>query len=134
MISLTELRIGNWVSHKGEQIVVDSINDKGVNITVSKDEPPVVDTFYAKDISPIIITEKHLKDFGLKLINETLELKSYANPDIVITYLKTKMSTMEIGAPPKFMINCTSMRYVHQLQNLYFALLGKELKVEIIKP
>ncbi len=116
MIRPSELRIGNWVTSKhGYDMEV---------TTVSKYKDLGLDTDFSK---PIPLTEEWFERFGFKLEkwyisgNKAFE---YKLRDFTISKLE-----LELGV---FMVNTkqrASIKYVHQLQNLYFALVGEELKL-----
>jgi hypothetical protein len=105
-----ELRIGNWINN-GEQ-----------NIRVSA-------TAFNTDIShckPIELTEEWLLKFGLEKISIwTFSLNLVGNLDLIY-YSGEKGWSVGLKSYSDF----SNLKYVHQLQNLYFALTGKELKIK----
>ena len=72
--------------------------------------------------TPIPITENWLKDFGFENINT---LNYQLNKFIVWTNIKTKELVFRSYYQPDVII-----KHVHQLQNIYFALTGKELTID----
>jgi len=82
------------------------------------------ETFSQMDefIKPIPITEKWLKDFGFKRQNN-----AWNGPH------KDDFSLWNPIGETDFTLNdtvlCPKVDYVHQLQNLYYTLTGKDLKV-----
>lgn len=107
-----ELRIGNIVNFGlvSEPIKITKVNPDSVNILMAE---------------PIPLTEEWLLRFGF----ETNEWDSNAsfrmmigNNDYTIVFYRNNISFCEIGD-----IFAKDIYYVHQLQNLYFALTGKEL-------
>lgn len=123
MINDKELRIGNTILCKGNEIEIDSIDLSGVN---SYHDEGIGGTNYEdddngrfEDCEPIPLTEGWLIKLGFdKFPHSTLWdtdkfwAGRFENGVLKISYL-------EIG-----------VKYVHQLQNLYFALTGEELTIK----
>ena len=101
-----ELRIGNWVKRKGLVVQCDHMS---------------VDNCYSwpEQYEPIPITEEWLVKFGFE------EVKRYGDGvwrvhDFILIFYPDEC----------FLCDCdidVKIKHVHQLQNLYFALTGKEL-------
>lgn len=117
-----ELRIGNWINvdSYGEQQVVDVMCD-GINT-------PNLEGVHYGLISGIPLTEEWLLKFGLQNEsylpvyeierNSLFAIKKWEERNQIIFYVfwgDNKLSNIEV-------------KYAHQLQNLYFALTGKELE------
>lgn len=115
----TELRLSNYITDKSGNIIqVESISKEGVMVFINE--------MWIEDLKPIELTEQWLIDFKFSMTTfhdgvliwrkEPLEfwtqnelwLNKIYDEDIVIK--KTPM-----------------VKFVHQLQNLFFALTGKEL-------
>lgn len=103
-----ELRIGN-VTDKG---IIKNFYESGIHVGYGK-------CFGFNEIDPIELTEHWLLKFGFEKLNYTYLAKGLAvhNHDIVSFYMLYEQ-------------NRTYIKYVHQLQNLYFALTGEELKIK----
>ena len=120
MIKANELRIGNYYKHPT------SIND----FDVMEDIDFI--SVMVNQFKPIPLTEewllrlgftRHHEDYG----NDIVMLKSCVHqPREGMTY---KIYPDELGSAemPK---NAKRIKYVHQLQNLYFALTGEELTLK----
>ena len=110
-----ELRIGNWVE------IIDS---EGVYTTVTKSTFDCdVEVFY----EPIQITEEWLLKFGFKRTFEKLK-GCYVDKHGKYMLCDNNENGFDIyifGYDEDLYIN--SINYIHQLQNLYFALTGEEL-------
>ncbi len=104
-----ELRIGNYYLHKNDLLQIDdaySIYEKSKII---------------KEIKPIPLTEEWLLKFGFE--ENTSSWTNWEKPN----YSK------EVRLRKAFdylTFNSKRIDYVHQLQNLYFALTGEELQYE----
>jgi hypothetical protein len=115
MIKANELRLGSWV------------NDAGVNIKVDKSYMSyLLDYPNNKRTKPIPLTPEILEKLGFVYRQDTgywkihdlifgRDIKPYFS-----LYLKMRVAT--------------SIQYLHQLQNLYFALTGEELEVKLTEP
>lgn len=114
-----ELRIGNWIKHlKEEETVWSTQSPDGIN--------SMPEGWY----EPILITEEWLVKFRWK--KDNYELHWIENKGIEL-WTKRCMPKdrwvydVSIGELFKGEHLCY-IKYVHQLQNLYFALTGEELK------
>jgi hypothetical protein len=111
-LQANELRIGNWVEHNQPK--------RGYYTTVQKSTFSVN---VEKLFKPIPITERWLLSFGFQkgrfdYLKNNLEISKLNNGifDAYCTDLESSVFISEI-------------KYVHQLQNLYFALTGEELTI-----
>ncbi len=104
----TELRLGNWIiDPEGKEVQVDEIGGY---------ENPL--SLFMGMYKPIPLTEEWLKKFGWSNFSASLWAK-----DLIWD------SNFDNGIL-EFSIIEVSVKYVHQLQNLYFALIGKELEIK----
>lgn len=110
----TELRIGNYV-YPGEDEFEDNafVVDAGDILACRKG------TYKYK---PIPLTEEWLVKFGFKQCGEWFILNGFLHQNIAISIIHRKTT---FGDNEEYEIE--NIKYVHQLQNLYFALTGKEL-------
>ena len=121
-MKVNELRIGNWVETPyNESIQIIMVNKGYVmdyfNEMISLDE-----------INAIPLTEEWLDRFGAEKVNEISE---YFDGEDMYSY-----ELYLDGAECLFDRKCNCqpyehIKYVHQLQNLYFALTGEELKQNV---
>ena len=79
------------------------------------------------DCQPIPLTEEWLLKFGFVDKNYTLELKA-KRKTIVFNWFSKVVSTGKRSG--YYSRKYRHIKYVHQLQNLYFALTGEELEVK----
>lgn len=133
MIDVRELRINNYVLCKNEVCRVNMIN-RGDIVEVSTIDSDSVRECFVEDILsdriyPIPLTEELLLKCGFKKINHisgysffSMERnnKNGANIDIYKSYSTVGSNT-----------SVPHIQFLHQLQNIYFALTGKELEVTI---
>ncbi|HEY9701610.1 MAG TPA: hypothetical protein V6C58_04150 [Allocoleopsis sp.] len=103
MISANELRIGNWVKYDNRYFQIHSIAD--IFPTLNTDEFGIGIVDY-NNIEPAEITTEILEAAGFE---NKMEL-----------YFNGKWTNIEI-------------KYLHQLQNLYHALTGEELEIQLNK-
>ena len=123
-VSVTDFRIGNLIQRNGVICTVELINGETEEIYfLGKD-------FYYSDnviyIEPIQITEEWLLNFGFVLYGKEATdsnspsdwywiKKGFKFSIDNLTYLNNQLGV--------------KIKYVHQLQNLYFALVGSELQI-----
>ena len=121
-MDVKELRIGNWVYFKfkdtGFGNVMICANDFKVMDRISTDD---IDTHY----NPISLTEEWLLKFGFKK-QWTISGNLYS--------IKLSKGFISIYSfeDDSYKLDCANLcisafKYIHQLQNLYFALTGQEL-------
>lgn len=119
----SELRIGNYVKcecldFEEDYIQLDNIHQKG---TIKNDNP-----YSIVELKPIPLTEEWLIKFGFKIYGKDDIPNSPSDWNwgkigfnISLTYETKKVQYTNIN-----------LEYVHQLQNLYFALTGQELIIK----
>ncbi len=115
MLKASELRIGNLVMFDKELIDLGWINLKDLS-----NELPITNALY----KPIQLTEEWLVKFGFETNNWT----DNGHP---IYYGWNKSGFLLEGKLPNLSLDGSNneliIKHVHQLQNLYFSLTGKEL-------
>lgn len=121
MIHEKELRIGNWVNF---------IPDNGDFIVSSIDASnrlsKTINGLCPDDIKPIPLTDKILLKCGFE-INKT-HCTKWINDINTFIISERKNKTWFLCDTD---VN-TSFKYLHQLQNLYFALTQKELEIKFL--
>jgi hypothetical protein len=117
-----ELRIGNWVKgdYSGEkQATIENISDlQNGNVY----------------LSPIPITEEWLKRFGFKIYDDcyaAIDLRGRYNRKLIICLDEHNIwciaPSMNDFYTDDYFTDDIELPYIHQLQNLYYALTGQEL-------
>lgn len=110
MIQANELRIGNWVK-------------SGIEYQIKASD--FINTDFEK-ICPILLSELVLEKCGFE--KESFE-GSWSNGNFLIGYITTdEHLQMEYMLPFVSGWQTIDLRYLHELQNLYFALTGQELQ------
>jgi hypothetical protein len=113
MIQANELRRNNLVNYKKNINKISSISEAFVMLESYECCSALVGY---EDVKPIPITKEWLLKFGFK---------------DALNYFKIKHFRIIMLEDRYFFDNIplTEIKYIHQLQNLYFALTGKELKL-----
>lgn len=150
-MNANELRIGNLVKinndllpeTKGQVYSVYGINERfdkefpeSANVVSLRHESRntrYVRTYNQFDefVEPIPLTEEWLVKFGFEKVNDnfmTIESYHYENKNCWI-YLIADGFELELNTLSERNNLCRTYKYVHQLQNLYFALTGEELTI-----
>lgn len=121
-----ELRIGNWLLHKLEnkphQITTISRHPEHDSYLVLFGYIPQCSLEF---MDPIPLTEEWLLRFGF--IDGNLELNMDSDTGCIDTIY---FNEGYIGTSSSEYYGRHNIKYVHQLQNLYFALAGEELKTK----
>jgi len=110
----SELRIGNYVYFHGDVEEINMVDGDGL---IGREEQP---SCPIKEFEPIPLTEEWLLKFGFEermfgWWSSVLFLRTANRNGYFYDWQKTNENAG------------TNIEYVHQLQNLYFALTGKEL-------
>lgn len=129
-LKATELRIGNWISYRGEKnLVVVSIQSPwrsiqteryiGSGIYVGSDD--------LMDYEPIKITEDWLFKFGFEKDKKGYFIKNaLISNGLIISAIQIR-DVFSIGVSGPFGLVSVKIKYIHQLQNLYHSITGEDL-------
>jgi hypothetical protein len=120
MIKENEIRIGNWV--------IDNTREKSRYIKLDSNEVyELIGTGNWDYIEPIPITPSILEKAGFEL-----ELKFESGDYWFHEKMRTfAASRMYIYLPYSLFDSMAPCKYVHQLQNLYWVLVGEELEISL---
>lgn len=127
----SELRIGNYVSDRHAS---DSFFAVVKKLDYSRCYYGSFHSAYS-DLKPIPLTEEWLLRFGLSLVEgrtgkKYLFLNGFWHLVNDLYYQNGAVYIAEYWGENMHPITQTSIQYVHQLQNLYFALTGEELELK----
>jgi hypothetical protein len=106
MIQENELRIGNWMNINGYPYQLSRLDFA---------------EYLCDDFDPILLTPEILEKFGLNGTKIDFEKSIKINVSLSNNVVYIGNATSTSGTVVK------DIKYLHQLQNLYFALTGKEL-------
>ncbi len=111
-----ELRIGNW------------LNYKGIDIEWAIEDFAEVEKAGILEVTkPIPLTPEWLEKFGFEDIEEELILDLGGNELVQTRFMDLWIIRDFWERKTSITINEESLKYVHQLQNFYFAFTGNEL-------
>lgn len=144
----SELRIGNIVCLKGypdNQIIIDGIqsgkydsDQNGINLYLGGDSygvTPYMSALYSFDqIESIPITEDWLIKFGFELYQrieeyDEVQYRRLLFSEFIYVRIYTDGRAKTYACLPGLYTDAPC-QFVHQLQNLYFALTGEELTIK----
>lgn len=145
MIAANELKIGNWVIISGEYIKVENIDETGINCNVSGGyyagdfEREYDGTFEdwkhwssGKQIEPISLTPDILEKAGFETDDTTFWIEYSIDGQVLWIHLGYFAVGIFKHLPDnRISIQGIEVNSVHQLQNLYFALTGNELTINL---
>lgn len=133
-VEAIELKIGNWVN----ETIVD-LENGGCKLNEIQVDGNRIKCIEAGDVvRGIPLSEKWLLYFGFVFNERSLSYRVFSHKkEWILAAQQTMDKTMfKIGLPvdgrqDQFM---TCFVYVHEIQNLYFALTGRELKAQLSEP
>lgn len=121
MIICSELRRGNWIKRiGGSPFVVEDICENAINIDYGEYEMNGW-YHYDEDLEPIPLTPEVLLSCGLKLENRYPNDPYWYQIESCPLEISKECDQWSIGG------EIGDIKFLHQLQNLYFALTNTEL-------
>lgn len=127
MIKANELRIGNYVlTCHGVDLKIYGIISKGNT-----------GGYLLETLKPIPITEEWLLGFGFEYINIDNDYHIYASLDhnyylqIDVRKNTDEYTILDNSVDDLRDFALVKIKYIHQLQNIYFALTGEELTLSV---
>lgn len=124
-----ELRIGNYVQHKGEIVKVEQITKHKIGYHKYADKRTMQYLRYS-EIEPIEITEYLLLKSGLEKVKVYSQENFISdNNDVLLSYFDDEDYWRAII----YFNKCTigkNIKYIHELQNAYFVVNNKELEIK----
>ena len=124
-IRTDELMLGNWVIVDDQPIQVSSITNRKIGYYLDPETPQM---FYAWDceLKPIPMSCDLLRYIGFKQDSSKL----FVHPDTGFEVFFTKGRYLASINSVEYIIS-EPITYLHQLQNLYYSLERKRLKIEL---
>jgi hypothetical protein len=123
-IQANELRIGNWVTYHDPDEGDMPCRIDGTDIAKLE-----IDDDYRAKHSPIELTPEILEKCGFsKTSYDGESWYEYEAKNGIVFCEDDKNGYCEVSLD---LYDCIRVKYVHELQNLYFALTGKEIKINI---
>lgn len=120
----TEARIGNFIKYGTHEVILSGIDKDGRVWT-----DPVLDG-YIDNYEGIPLTEDWLINFGFEKESKEYFNRETKYANLLLFYSEHHNKYWYFADVERRQYNSTlPILYVHQLQNLYFALTGKELSV-----
>lgn len=118
-----ELRIGNLVYYNGEIVTITGITKEHPFINMI-----TVDYLEWEEIYPVLITKERLLELGFKLYPSGNYCKDINDTDNYLGFdIENHLGSVWLNIGDEGVrIQC---EFIHELQNLYFALTNNELKV-----
>lgn len=130
-MNANELMIDNWINWKDEPIQVTMIGQYGIQ---SKTEERIINAkFSTTDLKPIPLTPKILEKSGFENDNNIgwNIFNVHLNKRISLPFDKDNEARIVMPFQNGVMTIAKSIIYLHQLQNLIFALTGEELQINL---
>lgn len=127
-MEITELRIGNIIRHNVKDDETGGFCEPNED-KISEDDFNmfILDTSQLKKSKPIKLNEKWLMRFGFYRCNNAFD-KKVNDEQIFSVWNIPESKTFTLNE----MVFNIEIRYVHQLQNIYFALTGTELVLSAV--
>lgn len=122
MIAPQELRLGNLVEYDGKIFKVKEIR----NYIIVCDRGKGNVDFTSKEIEPIELTEEWLLKFGF---DKRTNYQFIGNKITIESWNHKASFDVRLRLSEESSVIICEIKYVHQFQNLTFALTGEELKI-----
>lgn len=126
-MDLKELRVGNYYDFGNPEL-----EPKGIQ-KLNRYSLGVKLTIHNIDIHPVPLTEEWLLKFGFEAGREgdldLFPLKYYREP-LRYNGKEANIFVSDFGDDSHYDLPCKHIKYVHQLQNLFYVLVGEELTIK----
>lgn len=121
MIKAQDLRLGNYILHDGNPYKVVRLNDAEVSFFNEKDKCRW--TVTSNKVEPIELTPELLRKAGFDLIGNSFWRKGG-----FLLFIHEDGLMFQVGNQ---IVSYNPINYLHQLQNLFYALAGTELSITL---
>ncbi|MDH6253488.1 hypothetical protein M2347_003215 [Chryseobacterium sp. H1D6B] len=125
-MNVADLKIKNLVEYKNQIFTIIEIfqnNDKDYFVKIENDIHSV--SVPALSIKPIQITEDWLEKFGFSRTYSSAQTIRYERPEAFIKY-DIDLSSRKLVDGLKIYGNSIRCKYIHEFQNIFSSLFGKE--------
>ncbi|UOU97764.1 hypothetical protein MUU74_14830 [Chryseobacterium daecheongense] len=125
-MNVADLKIRNLVEYKNQIFTIAEIfqnNEKNYFVRIENDTQSV--SVPAEAIKPIKITEEWLEKFGFSRTYSSAQRIRYERPEPFIKY-DIDLSSRKIVDGLKIYGNAIRCKYIHEFQNIFASLFGKE--------
>lgn len=132
MIQANELRKGNWVNYKGINYFVTQIMQNELEVAQVEENNQISHTCNYQDVQPIPLTSEILHKCGLV----KQERFHYSNVfcseegNFIINQFRDSCE-VSYGLDGNLALIWKTKLFLHEFQNLYFALTAKELQITL---
>lgn len=126
----TDLRVGNYVWNENRRwVIVENIVGRKINVGILKDGLSY--EFSMDNLLAILLSPVLLSNSGFKKWTDEHDNRMIGFNDFVMEFMEFSTSEddgfyFNYGAPVE-----THIKYLHQLQNIYYNLKGVELKINL---
>lgn len=128
MIDPKELRIGNILKFNGYESVYNGVVTSLGNTRLVLDNTNSI-KYNSKQIRPVVLTEELLLKCGFEDLSNDIEKRF--RKDFFNWYSSTNSIVLEFDNGISGYDFYTECKCLHQLQNLYWDLVGKELEINL---
>lgn len=134
IMEMTELRLGNWVVYNN-QIVKTTGLHYGMFECGCPDGNNWMCTGRISEVHPIELTEEILLKIGFEHHAVDRNIYAFENERSIVVYILNRKLLIIEGVENDVLIDrnirINNVEYLHQLQNVYYLLIGKELEVSL---
>ena len=124
-MKVTDLKIKNLVEHENEIFTITEIYQNNDSYFVRIENENESLSIPAESIKPIKITEDWLENFGfLKTYSSEHQIR-YEQPESFIKY-DFDLNPRKLVQGLKIYGNTIKCKYIHEFQNIFYSLFGKE--------
>lgn len=125
MIKVRDLRVGNKVMYDETSTLFDvtEISATGIGVKNEEEETWIeLDQFSPIKLTPFILEKAGFQKEDMEDLGTRIYIPISSQSDMCLSWSKGNIWLEEIN---------TNIKYIHELQNLYFALTGEELQIEL---
>jgi hypothetical protein len=130
MIQANELRVGNWITGNFPFMIIKQVSCYGVDLYMPQCEADDF-SYDLEEIEPIPLTPEILEQCDFVFDGASYLAKDGIGQISYRVHLWVINNTIMWVANEGFSVTLNSL---HQLQNLYYALTGKELEIKLKTP